>query len=152
MTNPPADHPALTDELTGLPNRLQFETVYRYLFAGADRGVALTVMMLEVEHSDASLIREAGRTLHQVTRSSDLVAHLGEGWFAVLLLGSNLFGARVAADRVAAALEASAVTSFALGLAAYRDDLKQPAELMDAVRRAVAEAASLGGGSEIVAG
>ncbi len=152
MANPPAAHPALTDELTGLPNRLQFDTVYRYLFAGADRGVALTLMMMEVHAAEPTLIREAGDTLHQVTRSSDLVAHLGEGRFAVLLLGSNLFGARVAADRVASALQASPVASFAIGLAAYRDDMNDPSELMDAVRRAVTEAASLGGGMEIVAG
>ena len=44
MTEFSAGHPALTDELTGLPNRLHFEAVYRVLFPAADRGVPLTLI------------------------------------------------------------------------------------------------------------
>lgn len=58
-------HPELTDRPTGLANRLHFELVYRYLFQAADRGVAMTVLLLsfgseEFEASDPETLHVLG--------------------------------------------------------------------------------------------
>lgn len=142
-------HPALTDQRTGLPNRIQFETVYRFLFDGADRGLPLTLMMVRIEAVDESSFLSAARQLASSTRSSDLLAHLGDGLFATLMLGRNLHGARVAADRMASVLGTVLSHGFAIGLAAYHEDMKESSELVDAAARAVDEARAAGGGAEI---
>lgn len=142
-------HPALTDQRTGLPNRVQFETVYRFLFDGADRGVPLTLMMVRMEAEEESSFLSGARQLASSTRSSDLLAHLGDGLFATLLLGCNLHGARLAADRMADVLSAVRPLKFAIGLAPYHEDMKESSELVDAATRAVDEARAAGGGTEI---
>jgi len=142
-------HPALTDERTGLPNRLQFDTVYRFLFAGADRGVPLALLMVQMDIRDEEAFRRAADRLGSSTRSSDLLAHLGDGHFVTLLLGCNLHGARLVADRVAGLLAEVLDVPFAVGLAAYQDEMTDPSELMDAVVGATSDARAAGGGTEI---
>ncbi len=142
-------HPALTDERTGLPNKLQFETVYRFLFAAADRGVPLALMLIHLDVTEESAFRGAAARLAASTRGSDLLAHLGDGRFVTILFGCNLHGARVAADRMSTVLADEIGGRFAVGMAAYRDGMKQPSELMDAASRAVDDAWAAGGGSEI---
>jgi hypothetical protein len=61
-------HPALTDRPTGLANLLHFELVYTYLFQAADRGVAMTVLLLsfgsdEFEASDPETLRVLGERM-----------------------------------------------------------------------------------------
>src|SRR6056297_2611907 len=102
-------HPALTDPRTGLANRLHFQLVYRYLFGAGDRGMAFTVMLLSIGDTDQleedpEGLRMVAETVQRTTRTSDLVAHVGGNRFLVLLLGTNLPGARIAADRIEAAL------------------------------------------------
>ena len=68
-------HPALTDRPTGLANRLHFELVYSYLFQAADRGVAMTVLLLSFgseEFADARLDADlgSGRALGPMADSS----------------------------------------------------------------------------------
>ncbi len=142
-------HPVLTDGRTGLPNRLQFETVYRFLFFGADRGVPLALMMMQIDASDESSFVAAARRLASSTRSSDLLAHLGDGRFVTLLLGCNQHGARIAADRVASLLGEVPGTTFAIALAAYHEELKEPPQLLDAAEGALERARAAGGGAEI---
>jgi GGDEF domain-containing protein len=149
MVSAETGHPVLTDERTGLPNRLQFETVYRFLFYGADRGVPLTLMMVQMDASDESAFVSAAHRIASSTRSSDLLSHLGDGRFVTLLLGCNLYGARIAADRVSAVLGSVPGTRFAIGLAAYRDEMQERSELLDAAARALDEARAAGGGEEI---
>jgi len=142
-------HPALIDERTGLPNRLQFDTVYRFLFAGADRGVPLALLMVQMDVRDEEAFRRAADELAKSTRGSDLLAHLGDGRFVTLLLGCNVHGARLVADRVAGLLADVLGTGFAVGLAGYRDDMTDPSQLMDAVVGAMSDAQAAGGGMEI---
>ena len=142
-------HPALTDSSTGLANLLHFELVYSYLFHGADRGVPLTVMLVSTPAVAPDELRALGERIQDTTRSADLVAHLGRGRFMVILFGSNLPGGRVAADRVEVALEGVATGPVAIGLATYREGMKEPPDLLKAVDEAVTRAEHAGGGVEM---
>lgn len=142
-------HPALTDGATGLANRLQFELVYSYLFHGADRGVPLTVLLVSTSDRGEDALQDVGSRLQRVTRAADLVAYLEHGRFAILLLGCNLSGGRIAADRVEAALAGAVGGGTALGLASYHAEMKEPHELLEAADRALRAAEEHGGGLEM---
>lgn len=139
-------HPALTDESSGLANRLHFELVYSYLFEGADRGVPLTLLLISTPAPTPDVMRALGERIQDIARSSDLVAHLGNGRFVVTLLGSNLSGGRVAADRFETALLEAASGPVALGLASYKEGMKEPTDLLEAVDKALRQAEAKGGG------
>ncbi|MDH5590490.1 MAG: GGDEF domain-containing protein [Gemmatimonadota bacterium] len=145
MTDQPQGHPALTDSATRLPNELQFWTVFRYLFEGADRGVPLTLVLIDVEDAHDSVIPTAGHALWEATRAADMLAYLGNGRFAIVLLACNLHGARVAGDRVATILDGAVTAPFAVGIAAYHEDMKQPADLLEAAIQAQEKARQQGG-------
>jgi len=139
-------HPALTDEGSGLANRLHFELVFSYLFEGADRGVPLTLLLISTPAPTPDVMRALGERIQDVARSSDLVAHLGNGRFVVTLLGSNLSGGRVAADRFETVLLEVATGPVALGLASYKEDMKEATDLLAAVDKALQQAEANGGG------
>lgn len=146
----PTEIPALQDELTGMPNRLHFELVYKYLFEGADRGVPMALMLTS---PGPGLRREELRTLGerfvQITRSADLSAHLGEGVFATLMLGTNLMGARVGADRFFDTLSPLVPGALSIGVAGYQPHMKQSSQLIEAAEAALKAAAAAGGGVEL---
>ena len=144
-------HPALTDPATGLANRLHFELVYNYLFEAGDRGMTFTVMLVScgsVTHGEDE-VKVLGAAVERTTRASDLVSHIGGGRFVVLLLGTNLQGARIAADRIELALESATSVPVSFGLAAYGPHLKQSVELLDAAESALLAAEARGGGVEL---
>ncbi|MDH3206080.1 MAG: GGDEF domain-containing protein [Gemmatimonadota bacterium] len=143
-------HPALTDSQTGLANRLHFELVYSYLFAAGNRGLSFTVMLLSVGGPDAvpeSRLRSLGEQIQSTTRDSDLVAHVGRGRYVVLLLGTNLQGARIAADRVEVAL-AGDEGALSMGLAVYSPNMQDSSDLLEAADKALLTAEAAGGGVE----
>ena len=146
-------HPALTDRPTGLGNRLHFELVYSYIFEAGDRGVSLSVMLLSIPEAATTTDHERlpviGEALQRTTRTADLVAHLGGGRFVVLLLGTNLQGARIAADRVETALADVDVTGASIGLAMYQDEMKESSELLALADGALRRAEEAGGGVEL---
>jgi GGDEF domain-containing protein len=148
-------HPAVTDPETGLANGLHFDLVYSYLFAGGNRGVTFTVMLIALRQETAGAgLRALGEKIEKMTRDSDLVAHLGNGRFVVLLLGTNLQGARVAADRMDIALaaadrpRASIGLGASIGLAAFSLDMRNSSDLLEAADKALRAAEAAGGGIE----
>lgn len=146
-------HPALTDSRTGLANRLHFELVYRYMFAAGDRGMAFTVMLLSIEDTGEDAdgeerLRAIGETIHRTTRTSDLVAHVGGNRYAVLLLGTNLPGSRIAADRIEAAMRANGPDTVSIGLATFSPTMTDSLALLRSVESALAAAEAAGGGLE----
>ena len=146
-------HPALTDSHTGLGNGLHFDLVYSYLFAAVagDRGITFTVMLLSVGPPDSlpeERLRAVGQKILATTRDSDLVAHVGRGRYVVLLLGTNLQGARIAADRVEMALRETVSGAPSFGLAAYNTKMKDSSELLQAADTALLAAEAAGGGVE----
>jgi len=143
-------HPALTDRVTGLGNRLHFELVYSYLFHGADRGVPLTVLMVSIPESGHDVLAPTGAAIQEATRVSDLVAHLGDGRFAILLLSTNLSGGRIVADRLEVSLASILTEQSSLALASYHPDMNEPHELLEAADRALQQVQERGGGLEMI--
>ncbi len=143
-------HPALTDAQTGLANRLHFDLVYNYLFEAGDRGLPFTVMLVSAgaEGGDEDEIRRIGQAIEKTSRRSDLVSHMGSGRFVVLLLGTNIQGGRIAADRIEAALGDIAPGAISFGLAAYHGTIRESQELLRAADTALLKAEAAGGGVE----
>lgn len=144
-------HPALTDAQTGLANRLHFDLVYNYLFEAGNRGMPFTVMLVSAGVEDdtpPAIIRALGQAVEKTTRNSDLVSHVGSGRYVVLLLGTNLQGGRIAADRVEMALNDLAPGAVSFGLAAYAEHYESSQELLQAADTALLAAEAAGGGVE----
>lgn len=144
-------HPALTDVRTGLANSLHFDLVYSYIFKAGDRGFPFTVMLVSAGADDSSpdsVIRDIGQQIHRTTRTTDLVSHLGAGRFVVVLLGTNLQGGRIAADRIEVALSTLAPGAVCFGLAAYADAVEDSQALLRTAETALLAAQASGGGVE----
>jgi diguanylate cyclase (GGDEF)-like protein len=144
-------HPAITDSQTGLANGLHFELVYSYLFSAGHRGLSFSVMLLSIGGPDAipeKRLRTVGERIQSTTRDSDLVAHVGRGRYVVLLLGTNLSGSRIAADRVESAFSDEEKGPVNVGLAVYSPHMKDPSELLEAADKALLAAEAAGGGVE----
>ncbi len=153
-------HPALTDDQTGLPNRLHFETVFRVLFATGSRGVPLSVIIMEIDgfvswigssgrEEVGEFLQALGQTLLPVVRRSDLVARTDEARFAFCLLDCNLAGAVLVADRIEGLLETIGKDTglrFSMGGAAFDMDMRNPADLMGAAEVSLRAAQAQGGG------
>ena len=158
-TSGPAEHPALTDSLTALPNRLHWDTVFGVIFAAGDRGIPLTVILVEVDHfiewfgrtgpdESGPALRSLGGALAATTRQTDLVARIGDGRFAFVLLDCNLAGGRLVADRVDGLLDPirdAAGLSISMGVAAYNRDMVRPDQLIGAAEEALRAAQAQGG-------
>ena len=89
-------HQALHDSLTGLPNRALFHNRIEQAIAAASRTeTAFAVLMIDLDRfkevndtlghmSGDRLLKEVGRRLRAVARSSDTVARLGGDEFGIL--------------------------------------------------------------------
>ncbi len=156
-------HPALTDEQTGLPNRLHFDTVFEVLFAAGNRGIPLTLIFLEADdylswasgHTKDEIghsMKKLGALLATTIRQSDLVARVDEARFAFVLLDCNLAGARLVADRLDVLVDPfreETGLSCSMGVAAYSRGMNRAHELLGAAEQAL-RAAQARGGDEIV--
>ena len=152
-------HPALTDALTGLPNTLHWDTVFKVIFAAGDRGIPLTIILFEVDdfpgwtqgrdqESVDQTIRALGLALGSTTRQSDLAARIGETRFAFFLLDCNLAGGRLVADRLDALVDpirTEAGMRFSMGVASYDRGMARSDQLMEAAEVALKTAQSHGG-------
>jgi diguanylate cyclase (GGDEF)-like protein len=103
---------AAHDSLTGLPNRVAFQTRTDVAVAAAATGTSRpTVLMLDLDgfkevndnlghHAGDLLLIEVGRRLRGVLRSEDTVARLGGDEFAVLLSDAGGRTGEAAAARI----------------------------------------------------
>lgn len=107
---------ARTDMLTGLANKRALEEALQRDLSRADRDKAyLSVAMMDVDHfkgvndrwghqiGDAVLARLSGVLANNV-RAGDLAARYGGEEFVLILPATNLFGAKLAAERVRSVL------------------------------------------------
>ena len=146
------DHPVLMDPVTELPSRLHFDVVYRVVFAAGTRGFPITVLLIEAPTLEDSLdhLRELARRLAAVTRRMDLLARFDAGRFVALLLGCNVHGGRVAAERLVLALEPwlhEKSAEMKIGVAALQPHMKEEQELIAEAREALIQAHAVLGSS-----
>jgi diguanylate cyclase (GGDEF)-like protein len=111
-------HLAGTDELTGLSNRRRFFALAQHQFMLARRhAYRLCVIMFDIDHfkkvNDTyghamgdRVLRKVARTCEGSVRATDLMGRYGGEEFVVLLHETDAAGARVAAERMRASVEA----------------------------------------------
>ena len=92
-------HRQLSDELTGLPNRRQFNIEFARAYDFARRGTPVCVVRLHLDNLDALNEKQAeqvvillSKTLKEHTRKIDHVARLDRDGFAVLMFGMSAEG------------------------------------------------------------
>jgi GGDEF domain-containing protein len=145
-------HGSLTDPLTELPNRLHFDVVYRLLWEAGGRGIPVTMIRFDIPgFADASETtqRQFGDRLNLITRQMDMIARLDADRFGVLLMDCNAFGGMIAGERfygVIGDLLAEHGLPFHAGIAAWKDWMVRPDDLMAAADDALAAAKALGPG------
>lgn len=112
---------ASTDALTGLPNKRTLETAITRDLARADRDKTwLSLVVVDVDHfkkfndtyghATGDLVLQAvGKSLLKHLRAGDLAGRYGGEEFLLVLPGSNIIGARIAAERIRKALEAMVI-------------------------------------------
>jgi diguanylate cyclase (GGDEF)-like protein len=131
---------ALTDELTGLPNRRYFLMQAEQRLRRRRRSVSDWILMMDLDHfsevnerlghagGDEALARFAG-SLRRQLRGNDLVARYGGEEFCALLTGMNQAQALVVAEGIRADLAAQPVVlqgerhpvTVSIGVAQVRD-------------------------------
>lgn len=112
---------ASTDALTGLPNKRSLETQLVRDLARADRDKTwLSLVVVDVDHfkkfndtyghaTGDVVLQAVAKTLARHLRAGDLAGRYGGEEFVLVLPGSNMIGARIAAERIRKALEATVV-------------------------------------------
>ncbi len=152
-------HPALTDDQTGLPNRLHFDTVFDIVFAAGDRGIPLTLIFLEVDrylewttrHGGEAVdhaMKTLGDALATTIRQTDLVARVEEARFAFVLLDCNMAGGRLVVDRLdglVGPFREETGLKVSIGVAAYAREMDRPYDLIGAAEHALRAAQARGG-------
>lgn len=150
------------DQITGLPSRRGFESVAQQVLAISRRhNHAASLLLLDmpnlpeitrqrgVEQAD-ELLAETGELLGYAFRQSDVIAHLGNGKFCILLTGADVEQAELCLSRLRDELRGrNAVAgarhriAYRLGVAEFRDpehraldDLIQEAESSARTREA----------------
>ena len=121
--NAELEHQAMTDKLTGLPNRRAFDEHLAKETSRVERiKEPCALLLLDVDHfkrfndthghQAGDLVLEAvGRTIAHQVRTCDLPARYGGEEFAVIMPHTLPEGAKIAAERIRRALEAMEVVS-----------------------------------------
>jgi diguanylate cyclase (GGDEF)-like protein len=153
-----AEEMALTDDLTGIPNRRAGRLCLEAEFAAAERGRQLAIVLFDLDqfkryndlhgHSVGDrALREFAGLLRAETRRMDRCARYGGEEFLSVLSDSGVQGVRRFVDRVRERLaEVGAVPPFTVsaGVALYRDGIGSPDELLEAADTALYQAKHLG--------
>ncbi|MEX2247023.1 MAG: GGDEF domain-containing protein [Dehalococcoidia bacterium] len=146
---------AVTDTLTGLPNRRLFHDTYRECLRDAiERRLTLALMLVDVDHfkeindrdghpAGDDKLREVSRALSAVVRRGDLVARYGGDEFVVVAPGTVRSDAMHLAERLrAAAVERGA--SVSVGVALFPEDAENEDCLVAAADAALYRAKQAG--------
>ena len=139
---------AVTDSLTGLPNRRRFHESYPTSLAEAiSEHTPLALMLIDFDHfklindrdghpAGDDKLREVAQALQAVVRREDLVARYGGDEFIVVAPHSTRPEARMLAERLRVAAEASG-SSVSIGLAVYPEDAQHHDALIEAADAAL---------------
>jgi len=154
-----AEKAALTDALTGVPNRRHAVVFVEAAFAAAQRGIPLCVVLFDADRFKAfndahghiegdEALKKMARVLLASTRRMNLTARWGGEEFLSLLSDTSVEGAVIFTERVLAEIhEAFPDGSITLsaGLARYVPGMDTPARLLAAADEAMYAAKSAGG-------
>ncbi len=150
-----------TDLVTGLPNRAHAELHLEMEFGNAERGPALTVVLLDVDnlkgynarHGDIAgdeVLRLVADVLRRITRRSNLCARYAEDEFLCVLGGANPDGAIAFVHRFHQSLHESAgqrqLPAISGGIAGVTPSMKTHSDLVAAARTALHRAKKEGRG------
>jgi PleD family two-component response regulator len=141
--------------MSNLTTPEDFETVLRFAFGIADRGVPLTLVSMAMvslavsaQEPDAVLEERLRGLVAGRCRRTDRVAALGQGRYRALLAVCNRQGALIFADRVVQAVEellGDAGVSLACGVATWTPEMSAPEQLVAAADQALERAREMGG-------
>ncbi len=146
---------AVTDSLTGLPNRRRFHESYpTSLDEAIEKRTPLALMLIDFDHfklindrdghpAGDDKLREVAQALQSVVRREDLVARYGGDEFIVVAPHSSRDDARVLAERLRSAAQSSGA-SVSIGLAVYPEDAEQHDALIEAADAALYRAKEAG--------
>ena len=162
---------AITDGLTGLFNHRHFQERLSFEIQRSGRKVhPLSVIMIDVDHfknyndknghpAGDALLKRLAEMFHEQLRAVDLIARYGGEEFVIMLLDTELRGARVAAEKIRKAVEREdfpnqekqpgGSLTVSLGVATYPDHANSPAEVVESADRALYEAKG-GGRNRVV--
>lgn len=161
-----AEQLALFDPLTDLPNRRFIDLILEREFAAAQRGRPVVVVAFDLDGLKAindqyghragdEALKAVAAVLSDNTRTMDLSGRLAGDEFVSILSSASVGGASVFVKRVQEAIEK--LDGFAMpltisaGLAASRETMSGPDELLEAADRALYEAKTAGVGKVVVA-
>lgn len=146
---------AVTDSLTGLPNRRRFHDAYATSLDDAlEQKLPLALMLIDVDHfkeindefghpAGDDKLREVAQALKSVLRATDLVARYGGDEFVVVAPHANRDAACALAERMrTAAVDCDA--SVSIGVAIYPEDAEDRDQLVSAADAALYRAKQAG--------
>ena len=163
-----AQRSAVTDGLTGIPNRRFFdETLDKELFRLKRTGSPLALLMIDIDYfkkyndryghvqGDECLKRVADAIVSNIERAPDFAARYGGEEFAVVMPDTDVHGAMIVAERLRKAVEdlrmphadstLSDYVTISLGLAsAYPETIESPDELVRLADHALYQAKNAG--------
>jgi diguanylate cyclase (GGDEF)-like protein len=149
---------ALTDTLTGLPNRRYLELFLKPQFAAGIRGRPVSLLIFDLDHFKAyndrfghqagdRALAEVGRVFQTLTRDMDLTARWGGEEFLSVLVDCTPENAVLFADRVRGEvlkLELETPVTMSVGIAGVRRGMAGTAEVIDAADQALYRAKTEG--------
>jgi len=154
-----AERLALTDVLTGVPNRRHSVVFVDAAFAAAQRGVPLTVVLFDLDrfkaYNDAwghlqgdEALKTVARVLVQSTRRMNLTARWGGEEFLSVLSETPQEGGIIFAERVLAEIHQAfpkGEVTLSAGVASYVEGMESPARILAAADAAMYRAKADGG-------
>lgn len=154
-----AEELALTDELTGLPNRRYVRLTLEREFAAARRGRPLVLVYFDIDRfkqyndrcghaAGDEALRGVAHALSMHTRAMNISGRWGGEEFLSVLASAEIAGALVFIERVKARLREVGLSAgpitMSCGLAAFQPDMRSPEDLIAAADAALYEAKAAG--------
>jgi diguanylate cyclase (GGDEF)-like protein len=154
-----AERAALTDPLTGIPNRRHAVVFVEAAFAAAQRGIPLCVVLFDADRFKAfndayghiegdEALKKIARVLMASTRRMNLTARWGGEEFLSMLSDTSVEGAIIFTERALAEIHQAfpdGSITLSAGLARYVPGMDSPARLLAAADEAMYAAKSAGG-------
>jgi diguanylate cyclase (GGDEF)-like protein len=145
-----AERLALTDPLTGMPNRRHSVVFVEAAFAAGKRGIPFTVVLFDVDRfkdfndrhghlAGDEALRKVSQVLVGSTRKMNLTARWGGEEFLSMLSDTPVEGGRIFSERVLSEIHQAfpdGSITLSAGVARYTDGMETPAALLAAADKA----------------